>query len=175
MPQVINFDVVTCDTVEVRKTVAGETRVWKLRDDVSAETMIRFFELARAEQTAEAAADQAADGEGGPTRGPARGVAEAFRAADRVYVAVLVEIFRHTYPETTEAELRAAFSYEERKQLVDLFFSLAGFASSGPSSGAPNSTPMPATSIPPSTDPTVAEPATPNRATRRAKKGKTSS
>lgn len=156
MPQIINFDVLTCDTVEVQKTVAGMPRVWHLRDDVSAETMIRFFELARAEEAVQATAENAT-----------AGVVASFRAADRIYLSVLLDIFRHTYPETDEAELRAAFSYEERKRLVDLFFSLAGIGLSGPSSAPPSSMPTLATA-------TTNTNTTPNRATRRAggRKGK---
>lgn len=161
MPQIVNFDVVTCDIVEVKKTIGGRERVWYLRDDVSTEVLIRFFELARAQDETVRAAQAAGNG-----------VEASFHAVDGVYMRVLLDIFRHTYPETDEEELRQAFTFQERKRLVDLFFSLAGIAWSEPSSAAPDATLNPA-SLPPGPPPSVEEPTTliagENRAARRAR------
>lgn len=160
MPQVINFDVLTADTVEVEKTVGGVHRVWKLRDDVSAEVLMRFFELAQAQ------AGTLPEGD----------VVAQFRAADRIYLAVLLDIFHHTYAETTEDELRTAFTFEERKRLVDAFFSLAGIGSNAPSNATPagGQTSTATSSLSAPAEHHAANPSPANRATRRSHKRKTS-
>lgn len=150
MPQVINFDVLTADTVEVEKTVGGVRRVWKLRDDVSAAVLMRFFELAQAQAAEMTEAD----------------VIAQFRAAERVYLTVLLDIFRHTYPETTEEELREWFTFEQRKSLVDAFFSLAGIGSNAPSPATAPGSPSGAT--PPTATAKSTAKSTANRSQRRS-------
>ena len=145
--EILNFDLVSYDVVPIEKTVpkldehdqpvvysptgepVRETRHWELRDDVPAERMIRLFALVQKQAR-----------ETGPklaTLEDAEQLVEEMDRTDEVMTNVCLSIFRHTYPATSEAQLRAWFTTTERQAIVSRFF----FPRGSESSPAPPSTP----------------------------------
>ena len=150
--EILNFDLVSYDVVPVEKTVpkldehdqpvvdtatgelVRETRRWELRDDVPAERMIRLFALVQNKAR-----------EVGPklaTLENAEQMADQMDETDGVMTNVCLAIFRHTYPITSEAQLRAWFTTTERQAIVSRFFFPRGSASS-PAPPSTPSTPSP--------------------------------
>ena len=145
--EILNFDLVGYDVVPIEKTVpkldehdqpvvypptgepVRETRHWELRDDVPAERMIRLFALVQKQAR-----------ETGPklaTLEDAEQLVAEMDRTDEVMTNVCLSIFRHTYPTTSEAQLRAWFTTTERQAIVSRFF----FPRGSESSPAPPSTP----------------------------------
>jgi hypothetical protein len=118
MPQIINFDAVAVDTIEI---VNGGTR-YLLRDDVSMEIIAPVVAILSRLETWQ---DFAADGDQVDT---AR-INEAVAAFDDISAMVthrVGEIFRHSLPEVTDEEIGKVFTFDERLELVKLFFGQVG-------------------------------------------------
>lgn len=140
----INFD--TLDYTPVTITKRGRT--WELRDDVPMRVMAQCFKvlnfwpdfsqrMAGVDESDEAEAKAAID--------------DAFDELAAMTVPLVGAIFRHTLPETTDAEIAEWFSDEERVHIIRDFFTLR----------SQSLTPQP--SAPPAT----ASPNGPNRQQRR--------
>ncbi len=152
MPQVVNLDEVLVERTEIRKTVPGEQvpRVWHLRDDIPAEVMLRVFRLMKSARDSGAAAKSAVD-ELSAKDGSAiedemvdaiTAMEERLKEHVQETLEITLDIWRHSYPATTEDELRDWFTHEERERLVQLFFSRRLMGSLSPSSGTTGTTTM---------------------------------
>lgn len=144
MPQIINLDAIECDYIDIIK--AGET--YHLRDDVPSETLLQVLALDRAAYIDGIDTTVPAN-EADVTLAEVHGRAQQMELALRRYKAdvvhILGEIFRHTLPQTTDAELLARFSLAEAEQVVQLFFLRAGPASRVQPGGSAGSTPTTST------------------------------
>jgi len=160
MAGVLDLDAVVVETTEIKKTIGGKLRTWALRDDVPPEIMLACFRmLSHAEmQSAAITALQAQAGESDIEQIEAAlaSVEEKLLAQQDEVTHICGDIFRHTYPETTDGDIRAWFHADERTNIVQLFFTRRLAASS---------TPLSATTETP----------TPNRAQRRAASSQRSS
>lgn len=107
MGKVLNFDAVVAETIDITK--GGQT--WRLRDDAPMAILVRTFALI--EKQSELA---------GRKYATAEDAARWFTELQALTLELCGDIWRHTLPETTDAELDARFSFEEQLQLVMLFF-----------------------------------------------------
>lgn len=159
MAGVLDLDAVVVETTEVKKTIGGKLRTWTLRDDVPPEIMLACFRmLSHAEiQGAAIAALQKQTGEGDIEQIEAAlaSVEEKLLAQQGEVTHICGEIFRHSYPETSDEEIVAWFRADERTNIVQLFFTRRLAQSSTPLSD-------------------TTETPTPNRAARRSRSPKSS-
>lgn len=111
----LNFktQAVTCEYVEI---TSRSDLQWRLRDDVPTDTMMRYLSLA--EIAAVQPGDESTDID------KVREMRYLWERYVEEILHLCGEIFRWTYPETTDEELRQEFSHDEREQIVQLFFSL---------------------------------------------------
>lgn len=120
MPHVLNFDTLTFDTVEITKR--GTT--WKLRDDVPAKTLLRAFGLLSIQERLQKAIQQAQDEHPDDFDGATAALQASYDALERQMASHVGDIFRHTDPSVTDAQLLEVFSFEDLQGITQLFFTL---------------------------------------------------
>ncbi len=132
MPQILNFDAVQVETI----TITKNSHTYQLRDDVPAEIMIRRFLLTP---------DRYGLAPSGTTEAlDAEAVDDTLDGVERMKAdttALLGTIFRWTLPDTTDADLAALFSLSEMFQIIALFTTRLGTASSPPQGATPPTKP----------------------------------
>jgi len=131
MPQVLNFDLVSYDTVTITK---GE-HDYVLRDDVPVERIAPIVAfMARMSQW------QVSTQTGISTEEDVIAVADMFTELNADLIHLVGEIFRHTFPGMGDEEIGTLFDFQQRLGIVQLFFSLAGNRySAQANAGSPNS------------------------------------
>ena len=126
MAGMLDLDAIVVETTEIAKTIDGKRRVWALRDDIPPEIMLQCFRLmGHAELQSGAVSELRATMD---TDDPAS-VVSAVETLEQTMLAQAEEvthicgnIFRHSYPETTDDEMRRWFRDDERIRIVQLFF-----------------------------------------------------
>lgn len=118
---ILNFDEITCEIV----TVVKRGRRFDLRDDVPMEVLVGAFGMADLGARLKEARDeamQAADGNGGDLSEASQSLRASFAEIAEETVPLCTDIFKHSYPDVSEDEIADLFSFEERMQLIRLFF-----------------------------------------------------
>ena len=138
MPQILNFDTVACDYIDIVKN--GKT--YHLRDDVPVEVIAPIVAtIARMEAWQAFQTDA--------SRVDAAQITEAVAAIEEISAELAHrcgEIFRHTLPEITDEHITKTFPFDERLGIVQIFFSQAGKRfSPPPSPNQPMATQLPRT------------------------------
>lgn len=134
--KVFNLDEVRCNYVEISKTVNGQVKTWRLRDDVETTTLLRGFEIQLLPDRIRAI-QEAATAEG-RTVTPAVLTAE-IRAYEADIRDFFLDIARWTLPEDEAVELADLLTHLQRDAIVYHFFSSRFVPSSVlPSASAPN-------------------------------------
>lgn len=163
MPQVLNFDTLTYDTVEITK----RGRTWALRDDVPTKTLMRAFSLLAIQERLQRAIAEAQDEHPDDTEAALASVQARFEELERQAATLVGDIFRHSEPKITDATLLETFSFEELLNIVRLFFTIRSQAlNQQPDASSASSAAATAASSPTAT--TSQKATNPNRATRRA-------
>ena len=157
--EVIDLEAIRPRTVTVRAHVEGEgERVWRLSDQVPTELLLRVFDLYILDQRIrDAKVKTIEEGEA---------IKALWQERFELTTAIVGDIFRCSYPETTDADVRRWLPvYADRRRIAEAFFSLPGATSSASSSDSPSAAngnaPTPTTSL-------TTQTTTPNRATRRS-------
>lgn len=116
MPRVINLDALVVETVTVNlKMPDGSTKTYDLKDDVPVEVGMLAFKLMQKEQDI-----QASEASGSTSKFDAQAQRLEMMADDVTHI--LGEIWRHTYPETTDAELAALIPPAQGMAIMQVFF-----------------------------------------------------
>lgn len=126
MAGVLDLDAIVVETTEIAKTVRGKRQTWQLRDDIPAEIMLACFRLmAHAEiegNAISALQSQAQDGDPAAIEAAMAEVQAKLQAQENEVTHICGEIWRHTYPETSDEDIRAWLRADERTRIVQLFF-----------------------------------------------------
>lgn len=144
--EVIDLEAIRPRTVTVRANVEGEgERVWRLSDQVPTELLLRVFDLYILDQRIAEAGTSIKTAEDGAA------MRSLWQERFDLATAIVGDIFRCSYPETTDADVRRWLPvYADRRRIAEAFFSLPGATSSGSSSDSPSgangSAPTPTTS-----------------------------
>jgi hypothetical protein len=100
----------------IRITDMNTDRVWDIRDDTPMSIIVQYIDIqiqmSKFKDITEIARND-----------PAEAKAMVL-AADDASAAYLLAIFQFSYPETTMDEILTHFSYEDRQELCQLFFTL---------------------------------------------------
>lgn len=115
MPRVINIDALVVETVTLNLRMPdGSVKTYDLRDDVPVSVGLLTFQLMQKEQDL-----KAAEAAGEPAF-QVQGKRLEMMSADITHI--LGEIFRHTYPETTDGELAMLIPPSQGMEIVKVFF-----------------------------------------------------
>lgn len=151
MPRVINLDALVVDTVTVNvRKPDGTVQTFVLKDDVPLDVGLLTFKLMQKEQDL-----QAMEASGGANKFNVQ--SERLQMLSDDVTHILGEIFRHTYPQTTDEELAALIPPGQGMEIVKAFFTslTARFSTQPSSTDTASSTPVPAA---PATMPSVSDP-----------------
>jgi hypothetical protein len=113
MPKIINLDALVVDTITVNiKMPDGSMQTFDLKDDIP---------LAIALETMQAMQQAAELNTAGTDKVE---TVTAIQTLDGSISHILGEIFRHTYPETTDEQISGLLAFNQRLELLKLFFTV---------------------------------------------------
>lgn len=139
--QIINFDALDYTPVEITK----RGRTWTLRDDVPMRVIAKCFTLQNLQSSLQTrfAAHSSDD-----PQSMQAAVEEALEEIAQATIPLCGDIFRHTLPETSDDDVAAWFSDEERMRIINIFFTHRSSSLTAPQPTPPQK-PAPATAVKP--------------------------